>query len=324
MTRATKTCPSPTPTFDARDLKTAKWTSAEEVWNQDKTSLRSLPQTWTPRNQPSPSPTSVKPVSFDSNSLKRNQQTKSVTSTNSGNSTPAVQPEESFAWKDSTLERKLKDLKSKQFSDAEITKPKDNGVDKHLGKSLQSWSTALPKPPDADVTLLKKAREEKKVKRYLEDNFQNRDGRAYISEPEIGNDSDIGGLTSKYSTLDRRIDRPDSVFPDKTGYSGRKINPLSLSLLLPYKTMEDSFEEKDDDLEPHFFTSKHGVPTRYFKQENDKNPEVKRKVYFWGDKFRKFLKLLSPKENWDEKNAVKKVFTAFLIHVLDKLRAMSY
>ena len=47
----------------------------------------------------------------------------------------------------------------------------------YLHRSLQSWSTALPKPPDADVTLLKKAREEKKVKRYLEDNFQNREGK---------------------------------------------------------------------------------------------------------------------------------------------------
>ena len=31
-------------------------------------------------------------------------------------------------------------------------------------------------PEDPDVILLKKARQEKKVKRYLEDNFRNREG----------------------------------------------------------------------------------------------------------------------------------------------------
>ena len=31
---------------------------------------------------------------------------------------------------------------------------------------------------DPDVILLKKARQEKKVKRYLEDNFQNREGKS--------------------------------------------------------------------------------------------------------------------------------------------------
>ena len=34
-------------------------------------------------------------------------------------------------------------------------------------------------PEDPDVILLKKARQEKKVKRYLEDNFQNRQGRKF-------------------------------------------------------------------------------------------------------------------------------------------------
>ena len=36
-------------------------------------------------------------------------------------------------------------------------------------------------PEDPDVILLKKARQEKKVKRYLEDNFQNRQGRPFTS-----------------------------------------------------------------------------------------------------------------------------------------------
>ena len=38
-------------------------------------------------------------------------------------------------------------------------------------------SLAVLQAEDPDVTLLKKARQEKKVKRYLEDNFRNREGR---------------------------------------------------------------------------------------------------------------------------------------------------
>ena len=34
---------------------------------------------------------------------------------------------------------------------------------------------------DPDVTLLKKARQEKKVKRYLEDNFRNREGKRSVT-----------------------------------------------------------------------------------------------------------------------------------------------
>ena len=38
-------------------------------------------------------------------------------------------------------------------------------------------SYSIPQIEDPDVLLLKKARQEKKVKRYLEDNFQNREGQ---------------------------------------------------------------------------------------------------------------------------------------------------
>merc|ERR1711881_486668 len=48
---------------------------------------------------------------------------------------------------------------------------------------------------------------EKKVKRYLEDNFKNREGN-YASENEY--DSDIGGLSSKYTSLDRRREEKSS------------------------------------------------------------------------------------------------------------------
>ena len=67
------------------------------------------------RNNPSPSPDKkeFRPLGFDSNSLKR---TKRSISTDSANSAPA--PPESFAWKDSTLDRQLKDLHNNKFSDA--------------------------------------------------------------------------------------------------------------------------------------------------------------------------------------------------------------
>jgi len=196
-----KTCPSPS--FDARHLKNAKWSSTEDVSFKDPGSFKDLPQTWTPRNNPSPSPDKkdFKPVNFDSNSLKRSKRS---ISTDSG-STNAPAPTDSFAWKDTTLERQLKELNEKKFSDAPDPKAGREGAnDKGLDKSLQNWaSKPLPKAEDPDVILLKKARQEKKVKRYLEDNFQNREGN-YTSEPESSYDSDIGALSSKYASLDRR------------------------------------------------------------------------------------------------------------------------
>jgi len=198
-----KACPSPS--FDARNLKNAAWSSSDSVLQSGQESFKDLPQTWVPRNNPSPSPDKkeFRPLGFDSNSLKR---TKRSISTDSANSAPA--PPESFAWKDSTLDRQLKDLHNNKFSDAPPARDGKDKGDNGLNRSLERWSnTPLPKAEDPDVTLLKKARQEKKVKRYLEDNFRNREGN-YASEAEY--DSDIGGLSSKYTSLDRRKEEPSS------------------------------------------------------------------------------------------------------------------
>jgi len=198
-----KACPSPS--FDARNLKNAQWSSTDSVAQGGGESFKDVPQTWTPRNNPSPSPDKkeFRPLGFDSNSLKRNKRS---ISSETGVAAPA--PPESFAWKDNTLERQLKDLQNKKFSDAPPPREGKDGGDKGLNKSLERWSnTPLPKAEDPDVTLLKKARQEKKVKRYLEDNFKNREGN-YASENEY--DSDIGGLSSKYTSLDRRRDERNS------------------------------------------------------------------------------------------------------------------
>ena len=106
---------------------------------------------------------------------------------------------DSFAWKDNTLDRDLRAIKDKKFSEAPEPKHRDGKTD-GLDRSLQNWAnTPLPKvspcPPllvslsmkeiclqseDPDVILLKKARQEKKVKRYLEDNFRNREGKTRL------------------------------------------------------------------------------------------------------------------------------------------------
>jgi len=200
-----KSCPSPS--FDARNLKNAQWSSSDEIRQAESpASFKDLPQTWAPRNNPSPSPEKkeFRPLGFDSNSLKR---TKRSTSSDSG-VCPAPPPPESFAWKDSTLDRQLKELQNKKFSDAPPPREGKDGGDQGLNRTLERWSnTPLPKAEDPDVTLLKKARQEKKVKRYLEDNFQNREGN-YASETEY--DSDIGALSSKYCNLDRRREERSS------------------------------------------------------------------------------------------------------------------
>ena len=100
-------------------------------------------------------------------------------------------PNESFAWKDSTLDRKLKELeeRAKKQGDVQLDV---NGFDKNIDKSIGNWSS-LPKAPNSDILLLQKARgkitkkqqkigvhifllflEEKKVKKFLEDNYQHR------------------------------------------------------------------------------------------------------------------------------------------------------
>ncbi|TRY81050.1 hypothetical protein TCAL_10369 [Tigriopus californicus] len=93
-----------------------------------------------------------------------------------------INPTDSFAWKDKTLDKDLKTLRStpKSFDDQEsqIYNPRRDRErdDPRLNESLGTWSkkSQLPKAPDPQVVLLQKAREEKKVRRYLDSNFQNR------------------------------------------------------------------------------------------------------------------------------------------------------
>ena len=66
------------------------------------------------------------------------------TDSGSANLPPAT---DSFAWKDTTLERQLKELKENKFSDAPDPRAGREGAnDKGLDKSLQNWaSKPLPK-----------------------------------------------------------------------------------------------------------------------------------------------------------------------------------
>ena len=67
-------------------------------------------------------------------------------------------PNESFAWKDSTLDRKLKELEERAKKQGEGIRPVDeNGFDKNIDKSIGNWSN-LPKAPNSDILLLQKAR----------------------------------------------------------------------------------------------------------------------------------------------------------------------
>lgn len=68
-----------------------------------------------------------------------------------------VDPKESFAWKDSTLDRKLKELEERAKKQSELRTTDENGFDKTIDKSIGSWSN-LPKAPNPDVILLQKAR----------------------------------------------------------------------------------------------------------------------------------------------------------------------
>ena len=68
-----------------------------------------------------------------------------------------LDPEESFAWKDSTLDRKLKELEERAKKQSESRSSEINGFDKNIDKSIGNWSN-LPKAPNPDVILLKKAR----------------------------------------------------------------------------------------------------------------------------------------------------------------------
>ena len=94
----------------------AKWSSTEDIAHNAKDSgggsFKDLPQTWTPRNQPSPSPDrrDFRPVNFDGSSLKRTK--RSVSTEGSGSVPPAgPKPGDSFAWKDGDLDKELRAIK---------------------------------------------------------------------------------------------------------------------------------------------------------------------------------------------------------------------
>ena len=75
-----------------------------------------------------------------------------------GGSNSSIDPKESFAWKDSTLDRKLKELEERARRQGEGIRPVDeNGFDKNIDKSIGNWSS-LPKAPNSDILLLQKAR----------------------------------------------------------------------------------------------------------------------------------------------------------------------
>ena len=65
-------------------------------------------------------------------------------------------PNESFAWKDSTLDRKLKELEERAKKQGDVHLDV-NGFDKNIDKSIGNWSS-LPKAPNSDILLLQKAR----------------------------------------------------------------------------------------------------------------------------------------------------------------------
>ena len=71
---------------------------------------------------------------------------------NTSGSGVVIDPQDSFAWKDDELDEKLKLLHAQQSS----IRPADN-FDTSIDKSIGNWSK-LPKAPNQDVVLLKKAR----------------------------------------------------------------------------------------------------------------------------------------------------------------------
>ena len=74
-----------------------------------------------------------------------------------GGSNSSIDPKESFAWKDSTLDRKLKELEERAKNASGSRTSETNGFDKNIDKSIGNWSN-LPKAPNPDVILLQKAR----------------------------------------------------------------------------------------------------------------------------------------------------------------------
>jgi len=176
----------------------SKWSSTEEVskFGQAKTgSGSSEKKVWTPANgAESPSlgrrtAKDYKPVGFDGNSLQRSE-------LNSNQEAKTIDPNESFAWKDSTLDRKLKELEERAKQQSASRAVEENGFDKNIDKSIGNWSS-LPKVINPDVILLQKAREEKKVKKYLEDNYQHRTD-LIAPVPELKTNGEVPPEPKKY------------------------------------------------------------------------------------------------------------------------------
>eukprot|EP00095_Tigriopus_kingsejongensis_P009115 maker-scaffold150_size309978-snap-gene-2.16 protein:Tk09115 transcript:maker-scaffold150_size309978-snap-gene-2.16-mRNA-1 annotation:"conserved hypothetical protein" len=137
-----RVCPSPT--FNARALKGAKWSSTEEISGRGFDADLGGPKFWSPKHAP-PSPTierkdkDFKPIKFDSNSIQRDKKGHHRESHLSGSD--KIAPNDSFAWKDKTLDKELKALKAsgKHFDqESEIYNPRRDRErdDPSLGDSL--------------------------------------------------------------------------------------------------------------------------------------------------------------------------------------------
>jgi hypothetical protein len=179
----------------------------------DDLDLREGPKIWAPGGADSGDDKDFKPVKFDSNSIKKNKN-------NQGSSSSNIDPKDSFAWKDKNLDDKLNELHSRQLGSIRQADKFDSNIDKSIG----NWSKSLPKAPNQDVILLKKAREEKKVKRYLEDNFKNR--QDLVSPDENLSNSNGGHLndevrqTHQHSGIGPRTkDGGYTSEPEVTSYS---------------------------------------------------------------------------------------------------------
>jgi hypothetical protein len=233
----------------------AKWSSTDDIVGGegrsavDETNIRDGPKIWAPGGAESGDDIDFKPVKFDSNSLKTTRKTTNP----SGSGVINIDPKDSFAWKDKNLDDKLNELHSRQTGSVRQADKFDSSIDKSIG----NWSKSLPKAPNQDVILLKKAREEKKVKRYLEDNFKHRQdlvkpdeslsksNREYLSEDErsnnhsgIGPRTKDGGYTSEPEVTSYSVFAGNSKGNNADGDYGYIPNPP------PFHKHESRFERE--------------------------------------------------------------------------------
>ena len=144
-----------------------------------------------------------------------------------------VDPKNSFAWKDNTLERELKALKghpqggkhqrfhphNQDYEDDLRDRRRRNNqaleknIDESLARLNSSGGSGLPKAPDQEVVLLKKAREERKVRRYLDDRFTNRPDLVKPNE-------EIYQIKREYESEDEEGQRHKMADLAKIGYKG--------------------------------------------------------------------------------------------------------